>query len=397
LIAGVNPSTSFVTSSRPSDHLGDFDLVVVGGGILGLSHALHASDRGLRVAVVERDLYAVGASVRNFGHLCITAQSGTARAYADVAREQWLRIGRQADINLRESGTVVVARTEHETAVLEEFVQLHGPDEARFLTAAETADVLGVESGEIQAGAHLPLDLRVNPLVAVGRLADLLRERGVAFFLGTNVGAVESGQVLTSRGVLTATNIVVAIGHDLDRLFPGLADQYQVERCRLRMMEIKAPGGRVIGPAIFTGLSLLRYGAFAELASTTAVRADFMAHRPELLEHEINFMFTQRPDGALVVGDTHHRGRVEDPFELERSDELLLEETKRLFGLDTVQVLRRWRGVYASSPMTDFLCETPLPGVRVTAVTTGIGMTCSLGFARDSLDSLLHSPAPTAA
>ena len=48
-----------------------FDLVVVGSGIMGLSHAAAAATRGLAVAValIERNPQPMGATVRNFGHL----------------------------------------------------------------------------------------------------------------------------------------------------------------------------------------------------------------------------------------------------------------------------------------------------------------------------------------
>lgn len=381
------------TKTHRPGTLGSYDLVVIGAGILGLGHAWHALNLGLRVAVVERDEEVVGASIRNFGHVCVSAQSGIARDYADITRDEWLRLAPLAGIEVREAGTVIVARTEYEEAVLSEFAATR-VDETRLLGSTETAAVLGIDhadAGHIRSGAHLPLDLRVDPLVAAQRIAGHLASEGVEFFFGTNAGHIESGRVRTSRGTLEAPHIVVTVGHNVDRFFPELADTYTVERCRLRMFEIDTPRGVTIEPALFTGLSLLRYDAFRELPSSEALRAYFVTEYPELLEHDLNHMMTQRPDGSLIVGDTHHRSRTATPFENERSDELLLAETARLFGTEALQIRRRWRGVYASSSQTNFLHETPLPGVRVASVTTGIGMTTGLGFARDSLETLLNA------
>ena len=51
-----------------------FDLLVVGGGIVGLAHALLAARAGLHVGVLDRDARANGASVRTFGFITVTGQ-----------------------------------------------------------------------------------------------------------------------------------------------------------------------------------------------------------------------------------------------------------------------------------------------------------------------------------
>ena len=362
------------------------DLVVVGAGIVGLSHALHAVRAGLRVVLVERDERAVGASVRNFGHVCTTAQAGDVLDLALVAREEWLRLGRDAGLPVLEHGTVVVARTAAQARVLEEFAAERG-DAVQPLTPARAEALLGFAPPGIVAAAHLPADLRVDPTTAAAAIAAHLEALGVELLWRTNVLDLEPGLVRTTRGDLRAGRTVLAVGHDVDRFFPDAADDHGLVRCRLRMLEVDSPSGAVL-PAVLTGSSMLRYDGLAQQPSAAAVRAEIAADEPLLLEQSVNLMLTQRPDGRLVIGDTHHSGVTEDPFEDEVSDQVVLDGVGRLLGA-ALTVRRRWRGVYASSPKAPFLVTEPMPGVTVASVTTGIGMTTALGLARRVLDDAL--------
>ena len=144
--------------------------------------------------------------------------------------------------------------------------------------------------------------------------------------------ALEPGAVVTTRGTIRTARTVVAVGHDVDRFFPEAADEHGLLRCRLRMMEVDTPVGAV-PPAVLTGSSMLRYDGFAQQPSAADVRAELLAESPALLEQGVNLMLTQRPNGRLVIGDTHHYGVTEDPFEDEASDALVLAEMERLFGV----------------------------------------------------------------
>lgn len=360
--------------------------MVVGAGVVGLAHAWHAVRAGLRVIVVERDEYAVGASVRNFGHVCTTAQAGDVLELAEVAREEWLRLGAEADLPIRQDGTVVVARTAAQSRVLEEFRAERG-DAVRLLTAAETAALLGFTPPELVSAAHFPADLRVDPLTASAAFAAHLDRLGVDVLWRTSVLGLEPGAVHTTRGTIRAAHTVLAVGHDVDRFFPDVADEHGLVRCRLRMLEVDTPVGAV-PPALLTGTSMLRYDGLAQQPAAADVRAELVAAAPALLERTVNLMLTQRPDGRLVVGDTHDYGVTEDPFEDEASDALVLHEIGRLLGA-ALTVRRRWRGVYASSTKAPFLVTEPTPGVTVASVTTGIGMTTALGLAKRVLADTL--------
>ncbi|XVU26751.1 TIGR03364 family FAD-dependent oxidoreductase [Actinoplanes sp. CA-054009] len=362
------------------------DLVVVGAGIVGLAHAVEAVSRGLSVTVVERDERAVGASVRNFGHACITAQDGEALRFAEHARGTWLRMGRAAGFSVAESGTVLVARSPEEMAALEELAAARGAGEVVLLDAGQVRERVPVTAGSLLGGAFAPRDLRVDQRRAAGALAAWLEDQpGVRLQWSTPVLGVEEGLVRTGRGDIAARRVVVCAGHHLDRLLPEVADRAGLRRCVLQMLQVRVPGLR-LDPAVLTGSSMLRYPALAATAGAAALRRRWQAERPDLLGADVNHMFTQLPGGDLVVGDTHAYARTHEPWSSEELDELLLAETRALLGPD-LSVVRRWRGVYASAD-GEFLRTPVAPGVTAVAVTSGIGMTTAFGLAPAVLDSL---------
>ncbi|WP_232247201.1 TIGR03364 family FAD-dependent oxidoreductase [Kitasatospora azatica] len=362
------------------DTLGSADVVVIGAGIVGLAHAYEALERGLSVAVVERNDRAAGASVRNFGHACATAQDADALRYGRAARSSWIKLADQAGFWLRRTGTVMVARAEDELAVLAEFGELRGA-EVRMLSAAEVAERVPVGPDAI-GGAWLPDDLRVDPRECVPAIARHLAERGARFHWATTAHGIEPGLVRTSRGELRAGTVILATGHDVDRHFPELAAQHAVKRCVLRMLRVENPHGTTIDPAVQTGFSLLRYGGFEACPSLPAVRERLTAERPELIGIGLNLMFTQRPDGTLTIGDTHAYDTTPAPFDPEELDAAVLRETAGLLGAPQLTVLERWRGVYGSGAQP-FLIAAPAEGVRVVAVTAGVGMTTAFGLAAE--------------
>lgn len=362
------------------------DLVVVGAGIVGLAHAAEAAARGLSVTVVERDERAVGASVRNFGHACITAQTGEALRFAEHAWGTWLRLGREAGFDVAECGTVVVARAAEEAAALEELAAARGPDQVRLLTPAEAVAAVPVAADGLHGAALLPLDLRVDQRRAVDAIAGwLAAQPGVRMLWSTPVLEVEEGLVRTGRGPLHARQVVVCVGHDLDRVLPEAADEAGLQRCVLQMLQLRAPGVR-LDPALLTGSSMLRYPALATTEGARALRRRWVTERPELLDSAVNHMLTQLPGGDLVVGDTHAYARTPEPWSAEPLDELLLAETRALLGRADLTVVRRWQGVYASAG-GEFLRAPVAPGVTAVAVISGIGMTTAFGLAPAVLDS----------
>lgn len=334
--------------------------------------------------VIDRDSKQVGASVRNFGHVCATGQAGELRDLALGARERWLSAASRAGLAVRSDAGAVIARAADELEVLEELAA--GRDSVSMSTAAASKAALGGAGGDtVVGGARLGDDLRVDPRTAVPGLSAWLSTRPEVTvewrtaYLGI-VEADSSGvEVRTSRGEIRAQQVFVCVGHDLDYLAPHAADAAGVQRCALQMMMVDDPGVR-IDPAVLTATSLLRYGAFAETAAVDRLRARLHDQQPALIAADTNIMFTQRPDGALLIGDSHVVEPTVDPFLDEPTSDLILHEVEDVLGL-SLTVRQRWQGIYASRADRPYLAAEIAPGVHACSVTTGVGMTIGLELA----------------
>ena len=98
------------------------DLLIVGAGILGLSHAYAAARRGLKVTVFERTATPLGGSGRNFGQALVTGQPpGPLLDLSKASRELWGQWAQLAGLQLKRNGSYLFARTEAEELLLEAF------------------------------------------------------------------------------------------------------------------------------------------------------------------------------------------------------------------------------------------------------------------------------------
>ncbi|ORA34669.1 TIGR03364 family FAD-dependent oxidoreductase [Mycobacterium aquaticum] len=365
-----------------------YDVVVVGAGIVGLAHAYHAHERGLSVAVVDHADGVVGASVQNFGHACITAQSGVARDYARLGRGHWLDLSRKAGFWSAEAGTYCVARHADELAVMHEFVPTRGEDEVVLLDREQILARIPVAEAGVTGGMYLPNDLQVDPRTAAPSIARWLAAAGVDFHWRTAATGFAEGVVNTSRGPISAGATFVTVNYDIDRLFPGLAERDGLIRCRLHMLRARMPLGFTLPAPLFTGWSLLRYSGFENLPSTADVADRLRAEYPGYVAIDLHQMYTPQPDGSLLIGDTHYRDVSAPVFQSEEGFTVLVDEARKLFGVNDIEISERWQGVYCSAPGQEFLIEEPIEGTHVVTVTTGIGMTTSMGLAQSNVDNV---------
>lgn len=377
--------------TRPD--LGNFDLVVVGAGIVGLAHALAATRMGLSVAVVDREAQAVGASVRNFGFITVTGQQdGDCWRRAMRSRDVWDEIAPQAGIPVEHKGLLVVARRPEAMAVLEAFTHTAMGAGCTLMTGPALRDRHGniLTDHVFQGGLWSPHERRVESRFAIAKLADWLeRQVGVSFFRRTLVNAVEADCVVTTGGNLFARRIVVCPGDDLLTLFPDRIAAMGIGRCRLHMMKVMPddPGFRLPG-AVMTDLSLARYLGYAELPEAQALLARLRLEQPDHLAQGIHLIAVQGADGDLIVGDSHHYEWSPSPFAQAHVDALMLEEMRATLRLPGAQVTERWMGTYATLPDRLMVRDAPHPNVRLVIVTSGTGASTAFAIGEETIADL---------
>jgi FAD dependent oxidoreductase TIGR03364 len=369
-----------------------YDLVITGAGILGLGHALAGLRQGLRVAVIDRDARAAGASVRNFGFVTVTGQQeGLVWRRAMRSRDVWAEVAPAAGIVVHQRGLLMVARRQAAMDVLEDFAA--GPMGAgcRLLDQASLRAAAPMLDPALQGALHSPHERRVESRDAIPRLTGWLASQGVDFLPRTAVRAVEPGAVHTATGTIRARHIVVCPGSDLVSLFPEVMARRGVTLCKLHMLRLADPGVRFPAP-LMSDLGLVRYPGYQgpRLAALEArLRAEQAAH----LAHGVHLIVVQHTDGSLVVGDSHSYDPTPDPFQPRAIDDLMLDEFRLVTGQRDPEVIERWIGLYASGPDVAFT-EAVGEGVRLSLVTSGTGASTAFAIGEETVADLLGQEPP---
>jgi FAD dependent oxidoreductase TIGR03364 len=366
------------------------DVAVVGGGIVGLSHAWEAARRGLSVVLFERDRRAQGASVRNFGMVWPVGQPpGPLHERALLSRSRWLELGSKAGIAVDPCGSLHLAYRPDEMAVLAEFADW-APGlgfACELLTPAQTVQKSpAVRPDGLLGALWSDRELCVDPRQAIARLPLWLAETfGVRLEFGVVVRSVADGVLETSDGrTWRADRIVICGGSDFETLFPEVFAGTGIRRCKLQMMRtVPQPDGWRMGPHLAGGLTLCHYAAFRDCPSLDALRRRIAADTPEFVRHGIHVMASQNHLGEVVIGDSHEYDDAVEPFDKAEIDELILGYLRGLARFPSWEIAGRWHGVYAKHPTLPLFTATPQPNVTIFAAPGGAGMTLSFGAAAE--------------
>ena len=370
-------------------------MAVVGAGIVGVAHALEAARRGLSVVLFERNARAVGASVRNFGMVIPLATApGREHAQAMRSKRTWMEAAAEAGFWINPGGALVLAYRDDERAVMREFLAQAGSKGygCSWLGPVEVARrAPGVRRKGLQGGLLTPEAAVVDPAEALDRLtAYLARRFRVRVCFGTTVTQVSAPFLVAGGKEWRADRVVICSGSDFGTLYPGVFARSGLTRCKLQMMRtVPQPAGWTLGPLLATGLSLCRYPAFGACPSLPSLRRRIARSRPELGRWGIHVLVAQNSAGELVIGDSHEYGLEPGFRDRPEIDAGILRHLKTFLAPPSLELSRRWHGIYAQHETESDFVAAPEPQVRIVTGLGGSGMTRSFGLAQEVMGDWL--------
>ncbi|HEX8045007.1 NAD(P)/FAD-dependent oxidoreductase [Rhizobium sp.] len=217
-------------SISPTQNLpAQVDVVIIGGGIIGVSTALTLAEQGVSVALCEKGLVGAEQSGRNWGWV---RQMGRDPSELPLAMESlglWKgmneRIGEET--GFRQTGIAYLCRNVRQETEYEAWLvhaRTFGLD-SRLLRAAELRQHLPGMVSDFTAALHTSTDGRAEPLKAAPAIARGAIRAGAYVLTGCAVRSIERSAgrvsgVVTERGRIGCSTVVLA-GGAWSRLFAG--------------------------------------------------------------------------------------------------------------------------------------------------------------------------------
>lgn len=369
--------------------------IVIGAGIVGLAMTRALAKKGFSVKVFERNSFATGASVRNFGMLWPIGQpDGELYERALRSRSIWKEISDTGAFWSDPVGSLHVAHDPVEWTVLQEVYELFKADRpVQLLSASEVLQRSeAVVSSHLLGGLYSADELIVDPREAIGALPGYLESKyNVTFYWNRCVSYISENTVYIGNEEDHEADIIfICSGADFETLYPEDFANYPLTKCKLQMMRFKSqPANWRIGPALCGGLSLIHYNSFKSAASLPLLKEKYAAEMEEYLDFGIHVMVAQNQTGELTIGDSHEYGATHDPFDNDHINQLINNYLQKFACFKNHSIVQTWNGVYPKLTNGDTeLFFSPEAGVYVLNGLGGAGMTLSFGLAEEVVSGL---------
>jgi glycine/D-amino acid oxidase-like deaminating enzyme len=350
-----------------------YDVVIVGAGIVGAACADAFAGRGLRVAVVDRDVVGSGATAAGMGHIVVMDDSDAQFALTDYSQRLWERLRPELpeDVEYERSGTIWVAADEEEmTEVLRkrEYYQKRA-------VAVEVLDAGQLKESEpnlrdgLAGGLLVPGDAVLYPPCAARFLIGRAQQGGARLRLGASVVQISEDGVRLNDGQEVGGGIIVnAAGANAAELTAGI--------------DVKKRKGHLVITDRYPGFLRHQLVELGYLKSAHSVSRDSVA-----------FNVQPRKTGQILIGSSRQYGAEHKEVDQVMLARMVRRAQEYMPALGSMSAVRVWTGFRAATPDKLPLIG-PCPGYKSVFLATGhegLGITTSLGTARLLVDHVTGS------
>ncbi|WP_341317858.1 FAD-binding oxidoreductase [Paraburkholderia sp. IMGN_8] len=211
------------------------DVVVIGGGIIGVSTALYLSEKGLQVALCEKGHIAGEQSSRNWGWVRVTHRDMREFELSIESLKLWRKMDATLGIDTGFNQCGILYMTEEDTVMDNHRVWLGKARnvagdafDTRVVDGRTVAELLPGATKAFKGGLYTPGDGRAEPQKAAPAIANALRKRGIKILTpcaarGIETSAGRVSAVVTEHGTIRCNSVVVA-GGAWSRWFCGNLD-----------------------------------------------------------------------------------------------------------------------------------------------------------------------------
>ena len=363
---------------------------------------------GLKTILIERNSFPSEASTRNFGMAVqtIVETEGEWPSFALASRKIYQSIQEEYDIGVQCNGSLYIASTEKERAVLEDFARIYS--EAYHCMYLDADEALCrypfIQSSYCSGALHFPDDLTLDPRQMLRQFIPYIVQKELIDYIPqTTIVSVESSDqhcvVKDDMGnVFSADQVFVCSGADYRTLFPEYFRSSGLKICKLQMMQTVTQPQYTLPHAILSGLSIRRYPAFQSTPSYSSLVKEPV--NESIRGYGIHLLFKQTSDGSVIIGDSHEYSAFQDANVSEEYtnchiNETILEYGRRMISLPSWQIKTMWNGYYLIHPGRDVYSETIDDRIHIVTGIAGKGMSTGPGFSQQNIDSklsLLLSP-----
>ena len=357
-----------------------FDVVVIGGGIVGAACALEFVAEKLSVAIVEARMVGGGATAAGMGHLVVMDDSEAQFALTRYSQVLWneLREELPREVEHDACGTIWVAADDTEMQEVfrkQKFYSERG-------VPVEVLDEQALAEAEpslrrgLAGGLRVPGDSVIYPPCAAQFFVDRAIARGAKLFVGQAVETLTGEGVRLRDGSLISAGLVVnATGSWATRLAPRLS--------------VKKRKGHLVITDRYPGFLRHQLVELGYLKSAHSLTSDSVA-----------FNIQPRKTGQLLIGSSRQYEATSgdgasNGVEPSIVTRMLQRAVEYVPALAKLSALRAWTGFRAATPDKLPLIGPDNENDRCYLATghEGLGITTSLGTAKLLVDQIMNRPA----